>query len=238
MAATRPSSRRPDRPQQRCLALRGRPTRGGARPGAGRKRTGNTRVPHRTRPTHRAYHPAHTTLRAVRLGFSLRRRRLFYALRSALSRSHKEPGFRVVHFSVQSNHAHFIVEAQDKVALARGMQGLAIRFAQTVNRLYSRRGSVWSERYHARALRSPREVRNALVYVLANVAQYRARPPGTADVCSSAPWFDGFSRPPIIGPDGRAPRPVASPTTWLARIGWRRLGLIDPDEVPRAARPV
>jgi REP element-mobilizing transposase RayT len=167
---------------------------------------------------------------------SLRRPRLFAALRTSIARAHKQPGFRVLEFSVQSNHAHFIVEASDEILLARGMQGLAIRLAQTYNRLYARRGSVWAERYHAHALRSPREMRNALVYVLANVAQYRPHVAGTIDESSSAPWFGGFLRPPIVGPVAGLPSPVQKPTTWLARSGWRRLGLIDPDETPRAAR--
>jgi hypothetical protein len=31
----------------------------------------------------------------------------------------------------------------------------------------------------------------------------------------------------------RETRPVAPPETWLLRVGWRKFGLISPDEVPR-----
>ena len=79
-----------------------------------------------------------------------------------------EAGFGSLHFSVQSNHVHLMVEARDKAHLSKGMRGLAIRVALAVNRALRRRGRVWSDRYHARALRTPREVRNGLVYVLAN----------------------------------------------------------------------
>src|SRR5262249_22714935 len=73
------------------------------------------------------------------------------------------------HFSVQSDHIHLLVEADEPAALVRGMQGLAIRVAKSVNRALKRCGAVWADRFHARTLRTPREVRNALVYVLNNV---------------------------------------------------------------------
>jgi len=67
---------------------------------------------------------------------------------------------------VQDDHLHLIVEADDTQVLARGLRGLAIRVARAVNRALNRRGAVWGDRYHARALTSPRAVRNALVYVM------------------------------------------------------------------------
>ena len=101
--------------------------------------------------------------------------------------------FRVVHFSVQSNHVHLVVEASDKRALAAGMRSVAIRIARYVNQLLTRRGRLWADRWHGRALTSPRAVRNTLVYVLANFRKHTnaAVPPGI-DAFSSAVRFDGF----------------------------------------------
>jgi hypothetical protein len=136
--------------------------------------------------------------------------------------------FRVVHYSVQTNHVHLIVEAAGKDALARGMRGLAIRTALAVNRALGRRGALWAERYHARALATPRMVRNALVYVLAN-ARKHLRAVAGLDPCSSAAWFDGYrTRAPLRG----VRAPTASPRTWLLRVGWRRHGLLSVDEPP------
>jgi hypothetical protein len=78
-------------------------------------------------------------------------------------------------------------------------------------------------------LRTPREVRNALVYVLQNVRKHIRAVRGI-DPCSSARWFDGWRSP--IGPVVE-PSPVARPRTWLLRIGWRRRGLLDIEELPR-----
>jgi hypothetical protein len=101
-----------------------------------------------------------------------------------------------------------------------------------VNRVLGRGGRLWSDRYHARPLRTPREVRNALVYVLQNV---RKHIPGFRgfDPCSSALWFRGWRRG--ISTEA-ASSPVATPRTWLAAVGWRRHGPISPEEAPRARR--
>jgi len=122
-----------------------------------------------------------------------------------------------------------IVEADDRTRLSRGLRGLAIRVARAVNRALGRRGPVWGDRYHARPLKTPREVRHALVYVIQN-AKKHARGVHGLDPCSSARWFDGWSDEPAAG--ARECAPVARARTWLARVGWRRHGLIHRDEQP------
>jgi putative transposase len=160
---------------------------------------------------------------------SLRGQDLFPAVRAALAAASK-PAFRLVQFSVQSDHVHLLVEGADKTTLALGLRGLAIRVARAINRALHRTGRVWSDRYHARALRTPREVRHGLVYVLMNFRKHLRHQPFGVDPCSSAPWFDGFRRPPP-GPPPDDP-PVAAPRSWLAGTGWRRHGLIGIYERP------
>ena len=208
------------------------PSWGGRRAGAGRKPSGRrTGVPHRARPTHHASHPAHVTLRA-RAGLpSLRTPRLFPVLRCALAKTSRR-GFRLLQFSVQHDHVHALVEADGHDRFIRGSQGLAIRLAKAVNRSLGRRGKVWLERYHARALRTPREVRNALVYVLQN-ARKHIRGVNGLDPCSSASWFTGWTQP--VSRIGSSP-PIAHARTWLAAVGWRRWGLIRFHERPAPSR--
>jgi len=158
----------------------------------------------------------------------LREEVLAGAVQRAIAAASRE-AFRVVHFSIQSNHIHFIIEAHDKETLSRGMQGLNIRVARAINGRLHVRGRVWRERYHRRELRTPRSVRNALVYVLMNAKKHghiRTR----VDALSSAAWFDGFAAQ-LPRPGGAAP--VWAPRTWLAGVGWRKRGLIRFDEQPR-----
>jgi hypothetical protein len=107
---------------------------------------------------------------------------------------------------------------------------LAIRVARAVNRLLARHGTVWGDRYHSHVLRTPREVRNALVYVLSN---WRKHEPGAhgLDPLSSAAWFDGW----IEATKAIGRPPVANARTWLASAGWRLRGLISAHERPRGA---
>ena len=123
---------------------------------------------------------------------------------------------------------HVIVEADDAAALTRGIQGLGIRVAKAINRMLHRRGRVWADRFHARLLCTPREVRNALVYVLTNFKNH-LRGAGGLDPRSSAASFTGWRS---IKPPNPGTTPVVSPRTWLAAVGWRRHGLIDVGEGP------
>ena len=142
---------------------------------------------------------------------------------------------RLVEYSVQNDHLHLIVDAKDKVSLSRGMQGLAIRIARTLNRVWGRKGRVFADRYHSRILKSPREVRNVLIYVLQNVKKHLGRLPlrGRPDVFSSGPWFRSwrdYDDPTWLGPEG----PIVRPMSWLLRRGWKRRGLLSLAESPRA----
>jgi putative transposase len=203
--------------------------RGGKRAGAGRKpRFERAGVPHVTRPAHDARHPLHITVR-VRQGLpSLRGQSLFQGIRAQI-RAAKGRYIRVVHFSVQSNHVHLLVEAHDRRVLARGMKGFAVRVARHVNGLLSSRGNVWADRYHARPLRTPREVRNALVYVLFNHRKRGGR--AGNDPCSSIMFLEEWANAGASG-DERAPpveerQPVEAARTWLMSRGWKRLGPLD-----------
>jgi REP element-mobilizing transposase RayT len=180
--------------------------------------------------------PAHVTLK-VRSGLpSLRQRRFLREFRKSLSQACERGEFRVVHYSVQRNHLHLIVEAAGKHALGRGMKAVGARLARAANRVFSRSGPVLSGRYHLRALRTPREVRNALAYVLLNARRHWKQrtgqaPPVQLDEASSGSWFDGWSREPPGARTQRSPE-VARPRTWLLTKGWRRHRLINPAETP------
>jgi REP element-mobilizing transposase RayT len=185
----------------------------------------------------------------VRRGISsLRERALFSRVRLALNAGKERFGFALVQFSVQRDHLHLIAEVRDRRALSRGLQGLSIRVARAVNRGLEREGKVFADRYHARALKTPRAVRFALRYVLLNVRKHARGPEGPADVlphapvqprkspsrrppevppgfvdrCSSAPWFAGFARPSELAFGARA-----------ARAEWARAnGSADPPVMP------
>ncbi|MBK9070775.1 MAG: transposase [Myxococcales bacterium] len=207
--------------------------RGGARPGSGPKpKPGLRPTPHRARTVHSAGHPVHVTLRVRDDVPSLRRPDLFAWVRHSIAATNQsecprlgDRSFRIVEFSVQTNHVHLIIEAQDKRTLRSGITSLVTRAARAINKALGRQGRrVWSQRAFTRTLTVPREVRNALVYVLMNHAKHAARGQARSehprhkrhtrstgltthvsalqgnnvgvDPCSSAPYFNGFVRSP------------------------------------------
>jgi hypothetical protein len=213
-------------------------THGGARKNAGRKpwKVGRKNVPHRVRVRHNHAHPVLVTFRARGGLPTLRHAGVHREIRAAIGGANRSPAvgdaFRVVEFSIQSNHAHFIVEAHDEDALSRGLRGLAIRLARAVNRAMGIRGNVWGDRYDARDLATPLVVRNAIVYVLMNAKKHGERIATGVDLFSSAPWFDGFVTRllPVVDE-----APTRMSLTWLGRTGWRRRGLIAFHERPCGA---
>ncbi len=213
------------------LGLTFKTGRGGKRVGAGRKAMprGRRHTPHRARPKHYAGHPVHVTLRA-----SVRSLRTQHVVRTVLGalRDSGRAGFRIAHYSVQANHLHLIVEAENKAELSSAVRGLMVRVARRVNKLLFRRGRFWQDRWHGHTLTSPRQVRNALVYVLQNHRKHFVSSAPALDTFSSAEWFNGFAQPLPKAFSSIGPPCVSAPRTWLLVTGWLRRGRIGLWEAP------
>lgn len=165
---------------------------GGARRGAGRKPKGERPlVSHARREELSADHPVHVTTRLLPGLPSLRRSEELRAILRSIRAAQERSGLRVVHYSIQTNHLHLLVEARGRASLSLGIGALLVRIARALNRLWRRTGRLFGDRFHARALRTPLEVRHALVYVLQN-ARKHGLPLTGVDSCSSGAWFDGW----------------------------------------------
>jgi putative transposase len=201
-------------------------SRGGGRPKSKSARVG---VPHRSRESIASRHPVHVTLRVRRQVGSLRRQQPFAVLKEAYHRAKSRLGMRVVHFSVQHDHIHMIVEAEGSAALSRAVKGFGVRVARRLNAVLRRKGSVFSDRYHTHILKTPREVKNALVYVVNNFRKHAVeagiRLGARCDPFSSAAYFDAWREGPLPSSSARAgPLLVMSPDTWLLKVGWLQHG--------------
>jgi hypothetical protein len=153
--------------------------------------------------------------------------------------------FRIVHISIQRTHVHMLVEADNKQALARGMQSFQISAAKHLNRAASvkvmkeggqrRRGNVFPDRYHQEIIKSPTQARRALAYVLNNWRKHREDEASLeartwkVDPFSTGALFAGWKER-----EGKAllwktpvtyePMFVYLPSTWLLQKGWLRGG--------------
>ena len=201
------------------------------------------------RPALRASEPVHVVSRVLPSVGSLRKRDMYLAIREATITAAKREDFRIVHLSIQRTHLHLIVEVQHRVALAKGMQGFLIAAAKYIKRALRDRagvqgepGSVFADRYHARTLATPRQVRNCIAYVLNNWRHHDEHRQGparawTLDPFSSAMLFSGWKgleQSSFMYPRRSSYDPliVWQPKTWLLRDSWQRHRLIDEYEVP------
>src|SRR5262245_16790301 len=176
--------------------------RGGKRRGAGRKPNGKRAgSAHQERPDVKPQHALHVVLRVVPAVGSLRRRKMYHAMREATIVAAVRERIRIVHISLQRNHVHLLVEAKDKGALARGMQGFEISAARNINtilgegRYRRRRGPVFADRYHLEVIKSPTRARHALRYVLNNFRKHGEDQQGIARTWLVDPFSSGISFP-------------------------------------------
>jgi putative transposase len=225
------------------------PSHGGKRKGAGRPPKGErSSEPHKKRAVVKKSEPVHVTVRVVDELAALRQRESYRAIRRAMLTVFDRDVFHIVAVSIQGSHVHLLVEAQDRMALARGMQALQISAAKHLNRAFSkrrkerRRGRVFGDRYHAESITNRRQARHALAYVLNNWRRHGAHRVkelrGFAiDPFSSAIAFDGWREAVEVDwPLTYEPLPVWRPRTWLLTTGWRMYGLIGTSEVPGPRR--
>ena len=130
-----------------------------------------------------------------------------------------------------------IVEADDRAALSRGMQGVNVRIAKGLNRLWERNGAVFADRYDTAPLKSSQVVRDALCHVLNSGRLHDKIPRDQVDPFSSAAFFDGWKSQPRRTEPVAGAAPVARPRSALLKSAWRKHGLIDVNELPPPAPP-
>ena len=197
---------------------------GGKQPGAGRHRTRphpgllGPGVPHLEREKFASVRAVHVTQRVRPDAGYLRKQGPAAVLQQAFRDASDRLGMRIAHYSIQGNHLHLVVEADDSAALTKGMQGLSIRVARRLNARLQRSGPIFADRYHAHILTSRRAVANAVRYVVGNYRRHTREhlPAGFRDPLAT-----------------RTERPLAEPRSWLLRAGW----LLEPPRSPRPFEP-
>jgi putative transposase len=197
-------------------------------PHLGWRATSARPIVHARRPEVTRHQPVHVSLRVVADVGRLRRRDGYAAVRRALMVCVGREAFRIPQISIQANHVHLLVEADDKRALADGLRAFMIAAARRRNRATGRTGRVF-ERFHMTVIRTPRQARHALGYVLCNWRRHREDLAGARqrrtpiDPYSSGPRFDGWRDPPadLRLPPGYEPLPTGAARSWLLTVGWR-----------------
>jgi hypothetical protein len=149
--------------------------------------------------------------------------------------------------SLQRNHVHLLVEAENQKLLARGMQGFQISAARNINTMLGdgirrRRGSVFADRYHLTVITSPTQARHAIGYILNNWRKHGEDQQGLPSTWLVDPFSSGCSFPDWKELEDKAvmwplretydPLMVRRPQGWLLKDGWKKAGSISVRDVP------
>jgi putative transposase len=223
--------------------------RGGKRKGAGRKPQGQRAGSrHEARPVVKPQYALHIVLRVVPEVGNLRRRQMYQALREATVVAAVRERMRIVQISLQHDHVHLLIEAENNEALARGMQGFEISAARNINTMLGegpfrrRRGRVFADRYHLEVITSPRRARHALSYIMNNWRKHGEDRSGLPSTWLVDPFSSGISFPDWAELSDKPwmwsmretydPLMVRRPQSWLLREGWKLTGTISARDVP------
>jgi REP element-mobilizing transposase RayT len=173
---------------------------------------------------------------------------MYLQFREATIVTARREDFRIVHLSIQRNHLHLIVEADDKAALAHGMQSFTISAARHINTALGdgvrrRRGKVFADRYHVKVIKTPTQARHTIRYTLSNWRHHSEDQEGLARTWLVDPFSSGILFPdwaelqdkPCMWPirETYDPLIVRRPATWILAEGWKLAGgPISAREVP------
>jgi hypothetical protein len=212
------------------LEMKGLKGWGGKRKGAGRKNQTGT-INHLKRERVNSKTPIHVTMK-LRHGLPDIQCPEMHEKFKAGALKAKALGLRVVHYTVEWDHIHMLLECSNNKALSQGMKSLGASFGRAIRKFAGGKGRVFKERFHMRVLKTPTEVRNAMAYVLTNTSKHHKMAPGPTPYSSGmyfSEWKKLLGR--RAGPNLREFVPLTSklpeflcePKSWLAREGWRKV---------------
>jgi REP element-mobilizing transposase RayT len=139
---------------------------------AGRPAKNDPGIRHRSRMKINKPTSFHLTIKVRENKADIQSKKLLKALHHAIGRARLK-NLKVVHYTLEYNHVHLLVETNDHRILHAGMQALGISFSKAINKLKSYKGSVYKHRYHQRRIGSARELKNVLLYIFNNGRKHK-----------------------------------------------------------------
>jgi REP element-mobilizing transposase RayT len=208
---------------------------GGRRKGAGRPCKKDSLHRHKSREDFNPKHPLHINIKLEKGLPTLRAKASFKLVKQAILKA-RQKGLRIIHFSVQSNHLHLLIESDGKEKLAQSMQSLCTSLAKSINSRLQRKGKVFKDRYHVHILKTLREVKHAMVYIFQNFAKHTKIPnrfdPYSTLICfkekvllglskvNTHKLFKNESERELL--KNQMQKLIDDPVTWHLNVGWKK----------------
>lgn len=141
--------------------------------GAGRPAVHDKGIRHTEREVIKKLTTLHLTIKIDKQKAGLKSKAVLSLLHKAIKNARKL-GLGIVHYTLEYDHIHMLVEARDNETLAKGMQSFGICFSKGINKLKGLKGQVYKSRYHLRILKTPREIKNVVHYILGNSVKHKS----------------------------------------------------------------
>ena len=129
-------------------------------------------IRHRARPEILRTTSLHLTVKILKEKSRLRTKPLLQILKRAIQKARAQ-GLRIHHYTLEHDHVHLIVEAQNNLELGKGMQAFGVCFAKGINKFKAFKGTAYKHRYHLRKINSARDLKTVMRYVFNNSKKHR-----------------------------------------------------------------
>lgn len=139
---------------------------------AGRPASNDKGIRHTRRERITKQSALHFTIKVRENKADIKNKRLLKILHHAIKRARLKK-LKVLHYSLEYNHVHLLVEARDNQIIHQGMQAFGISFAKAINKIKFLKGRVYKNRYHFRKITSLRDYKNVLLYIFRNGIKHK-----------------------------------------------------------------
>ena len=139
---------------------------------AGRKGRVDPSLRHRKRAEIKRPSSMHLTIKVEKKKAGIKNKVILKVLKRAILKG-RSSGLRIIHFTLEYDHVHLLVESDCKVKLGRGMMRLGVTLAKGINKYKSEKGRVYKQRYHQRFIQSGRDLKNVMNYIFKNGLKHK-----------------------------------------------------------------
>ena len=139
---------------------------------AGRKAIHAPSIRHRKRAEIKKPSSLHLTIKIAKNKAGVKNKQILKVLKRAILKG-RSAGIRIIHFTLEYDHIHLLVEADCKIKLGRGMMRFGVTLAKGINHYRRDQGQVYKHRYHQRFITSRRDLKNVMNYIFHNGLKHR-----------------------------------------------------------------
>lgn len=139
---------------------------------AGRPPVNDAGIRHTSRPVISKPASLHLTIKVKRNKADIKNKAVLAILKKAILNARLK-GLKVIHYSLEFDHVHLLIEADNNKILGKGMQAFGVTLAKAINKLWRLGGGVYKHRYHFRRITGSKDLRNVMNYIFKNGVKHK-----------------------------------------------------------------